>query len=68
MIKEPHIVGTYTLLLNCRKNITWKDIVSSSRDHIPDDNVPYDAQIYNAAKELAFALEKIDSTRNKILK
>jgi len=66
MIKEPHIIGTYQLLLKQKDNITWGDIVNHSQEHLPEDSIPYDAGIYHAAKELAFALEKIDSHRNKI--
>ena len=66
MIREPHIIGAYSLLLQQKSNITWKDVVSCAQEHLPDDNIPYDAGIYHAAKELAFALEKIDSHRNKI--
>jgi len=70
MVKEPHIIGAYKLLLNCKNNITWEDILKSSQTtNIPDDkydNLPFDSTIYHAAKELTFALEKIDSNHVKL--
>lgn len=61
MILEPHVIGTYKLLIQGKKRINWKDILTASENSLPDDGIPYDAQIYNAATELASALEKLDA-------
>ena len=65
MIREDHILGTYRLLCQQKKHITWKDVLTSVQEDnlcLPDE---YDANMYNAAKELSFALERLDCKVSK---
>ena len=65
MIREPHIIGAYTLILQKKRDITWEDVISCKQDHLPEDDTPYDAVAYHAATELAFAFPSAVTTVTK---
>lgn len=60
-ITEKHIIGAYILLTANKQNITWKDVLVAQRESLPDDGIPFDAIIWNSAKQLAIALARGES-------
>jgi len=60
-MSEKQIIGAYILLLKNSPAITWKDILVAQRDSLPDDGIPFDATVWNSAKQLVEALRKNES-------
>jgi hypothetical protein len=58
---DKHVIGAYLLLLKQKQSITWKDILVTQRDSLPEDGIPFDASLWNSAKQLVAALEKNES-------
>ena len=63
-ISDKYVIGAYLLLLSNKEKITWKDILLKQKDTLPDDGVPFDAQLWNSARQLCYALYKNDSVVN----
>ena len=61
MTTEKQIIGAYILLIQNKQNITWKDILVAQRESLPEDGIPFDASLWNSAKQLVSALEKNES-------
>jgi len=61
MTNEKHIIGAYCLLIKNKSDISWKDILVAQKDSLPDDGIPFDASLWNSAKQLVEALRKNES-------
>lgn len=61
MMNDKYVIGAYLLLLRNKDKITWQDIVKNQRDALPDDDIPFDASLYNSARQLCYALHKSES-------